>query len=90
VIGLHGGYAFSPRVSLGGRGQIFGLEVGRYSGVLFDLFASLQYDFSPHLGLALGYQFYDASGDVEGENVEFLGEMDFTYHGPTLAAIARF
>lgn len=90
VIGLHGGYAFSPRVSLNGRGQVFALEVGRYSGVLFDLFASLQYDFSPHLGLALGYQLYDANGSVQGEDVDFEGEMDFVYYGPTLSAIARF
>jgi hypothetical protein len=90
VFGLHGGYAFSPVISAWGRGQLFAISIDRYSGALLDLYGGLQYDFSPHFGIAGGYQFYHVDVDVEGERGQFVGKVKFDYQGPLLAAVLRF
>jgi hypothetical protein len=90
VVGLHGGYAFSPVVSAWGRSQLFSLSIDRYSGTLLDLYGGLQYDFTPNLGIAGGFQYYHVDVDVEGERGEFVGKMNFDYIGPTLSGVVRF
>jgi hypothetical protein len=90
VLGLHGGYAFAPNISFGGRTQLFALSIDRYSGTLIDLYGALQYDFSPHFGISAGYQYYHVDVDVEGENLDFVGTVKFDYQGPTLTAVLRF
>jgi hypothetical protein len=82
LIGLRGHYDLSHKVFVAGTGAVGGFGVG--SDFMWDVAASIGYNFNDHFSGSLGYRAlgvnYSNNGDV----------VDITSHGPVIALTGRF
>jgi hypothetical protein len=88
VLGLRGLWVFPYDLSLDVSGQWFALSVNEYSGNLQDYRATLTWQPKPWLGIGLGYDWFQAHGDVDSS--DFKGNLDWTFQGPMLYYSASF
>ena len=86
-------YAFSDKwlldLGLGWLDVEFDLkDDGRFEGRIISLNADLRWQTWDHLGFVLGYRSFDV--DVEAEDSDFNGDLEYDYRGPFLGVSAYF
>lgn len=87
TIGLHGTYAFTPKLHLRGFFQWFALEYDKYDGSLFNASAALDYYAFDNFGIGIGYSLYDYDLKVDDTvNLKF----DYEFKGPMAYANLYF
>jgi hypothetical protein len=82
VLGLRGLWALPYDLSLDLSGQWFSATIGDYSGNLQDYRATLTWQPKTWLGIGLGYDWFQAHGDVDAS--DFKGNLDWTFQGPMI------
>jgi hypothetical protein len=82
VLGLRGLWALPYDLSLDVSGQWFSASIGEYSGNLQDYRATLTWQPKTWLGIGLGYDWFQAHGDVDAS--AFKGNLDWTFQGPMI------
>ena len=82
VLGLRGLWALPYGLSLDVSGQWFSATIGDYSGNLQDYRATLTWQPQTWLGIGLGYDWFQAHGDVDASDFE--GNLDWTFQGPMI------
>jgi hypothetical protein len=82
VLGLRGLWALPYDLSLDVSGQWFSASIGEYSGNLQNYRATLTWQPKTWLGIGLGYDWFQAHGDVDASN--YKGDLDWTFQGPMI------
>jgi len=82
VVGLRGQYDLSERWSLRGSAEIFAIEYGDFSGSLYDLYASVDYQVTDHVALGAGVNLVNINVGVNKPNLD--GDLDWRYDGGLL------
>ena len=82
VIGLRGQYDLSEKWSLRGSAEIFAIEYGDYSGSLYDVYASVDYQVTEHVALGAGLNLVNINVGVDKSNLA--GDLDWRYDGGLL------
>jgi len=82
VLGLRGQYDFSERWSLRASAEIFAIEYGDFSGSLYDVFASVDYQITDHVALGAGINVVNINVGVSKPNLD--GDLDWRYDGGLL------
>ena len=88
TLGLYGAYAFTPKWLLSGRVDYFSLQYEQYDGSLINFTAGIDYRFSRHFGVGLGYRYVDY--DVNVTKTNFTGNISYKFSGPMLYATMSF
>jgi len=92
VLGLRFDYHFTPRWSAGLLGEAFALNIDAdtvgYSGTLINARLSTEYWIFKNVGLGAAANWYSLDVDVEDGN--WLGTLDYQYLGPQIYLMARF
>lgn len=83
-------YYFAPteKWSFSARLDWFGITVGDYSGLLWDIGPAVRYQFSKTFAVALDYRYFKLDADVDKE--KWNGSFDMSFNGPTLGVFANF
>jgi len=84
----YGAYAITPKLSLEGSVGWFGLNYDQYDGNLVTVAANLEYRFTDHLGVGLGYNYVDMDLSVDKSSRK--DKYDLSYKGPMLYVSAGF
>jgi hypothetical protein len=79
TLGLRGDIGLWPRITLRASGDVFFIEVGDYSGELYDLLVALEYDVFEHVGVGLGYNYADLGVSANRDAGEI--DLDVAYDG---------
>ena len=79
VLGLTGAYAFTPKLVLRSNAGVFALKIDKYDGALVNFDLDLEYNLWKYVGFGIGYNFFTMDLEVEEDN--FNGKVDYTYHG---------
>ena len=87
-IGGYGAYAFSPKLIVMGRVDWFSASIGDYSGSLVSMAADIQYQLFENIGVGVGYQYL--SVDISVDKTDWVGDADYSYHGPKLYMTINF
>jgi hypothetical protein len=82
VFGLRGQYDFSEKWSLRGSAEIFALEYGDFSGSLYDVNASLDYQLTNRVAVGVGINSVKINVGVSKPNID--GDLDWRYDGGLL------
>jgi hypothetical protein len=82
VLGLRGLWVLPYDLSLDVSGQWFSLSIDEYDGNLQDYRATLTWQPNRWLGIGVGYDWFQAHGDVDASN--FKGDLDWTFQGPMI------
>jgi len=82
VLGLRGQYDISEKWSLRGSAEIFALEYGDFSGSLYDVYASVDYQITDHVALGAGINLVNINVGVTKPNLD--GDLDWRYDGGLL------
>jgi hypothetical protein len=82
VVGLRGQYDLSERWSLRGSAEIFAIEYGDFSGSLYDLYASVDYQVTDHVALGAGVNLVNINVGISKPNLD--GDLDWRYDGGLL------
>jgi hypothetical protein len=82
VLGLRGQYDFSERWSLRASAEIFAIEYGYFSGSLYDVFTSVDYQITDHVALGAGINVVNINVGVSKPNLD--GDLDWRYDGGLL------
>ena len=88
VIGLRGEYRLSDKWALRASGEFFALEYEDIDGSLVDLYAGIDYRFTRHFAMGLGYNSVTIEVKASGDNVT--GNIDWQYAGALLYAKLDF
>jgi hypothetical protein len=73
---------FGPRWRMLVMQQLFGLDIGDYSGKLENTRLLAEFDITSHFGIGGGFERFNF--EVNAESDEFLGELDSSYSAFTL------
>jgi len=74
-------YAFTRRW-IGRAGiDVFKLEVDNFGGSLIDFRTTLDYRFTDHFSLGVGWQYIDIEADLDKSRSGWRGELDWETHG---------
>lgn len=87
-IGIWGTYAPFPKWTFAARIDWFYISVDEYSGGLWDIAPSINYQVFKNIGVNLAYHYFDLKLDVEKKRVN--GNFDLTFHGPSLSVFTNF
>ena len=82
-----GAYAITPKLAVTGSVGWFGLSYNDYSGNLVTLAANLEYRFTDHVGIGVGYNYLDMDLTVDKSRKN---KYDIEYKGPVLYLSAGF
>lgn len=82
VIGLRGQYDFAEKWSLRGSAEIFAFDSGDFSGSLYDLYASI--DYQAFQNVAIGVGINSVRFDLDVTKTNFNGKLDWRYDGGLL------
>lgn len=82
VLGARGLWRLRDDLYLDVLGQAFSLSIDDYDGRILNLRAFLIWQWHPRLGLGVGYDWFDV--DIDGEEDDFRGTLDWTYEGPQI------
>lgn len=92
VIGLRFDYHFTPKWSAGLLGEFFWLNIGsdtfKFSGSLANIRLSTEYWFFNNVGLGAALNWFDLNVDVEDD--DWKGKLDYNYWGPHIYVTVRF
>ena len=88
TIGLYGAYAFTPKWLLSGRLDYFSLDYEDYEGRLVNFTAGVDYRFSRHFGIGLGFRHVDY--DVTLTKTHYNGGIQYKFNGPVFYAVTSF
>jgi len=66
----------------------FGITVGDYSGYMWDIGPSVNYQFHKNIGVGINYRYFDAGLRVE--KTDWDGRVSLVFHGPLLTVHANF
>jgi opacity protein-like surface antigen len=83
-----GTYAFTPKLFLEGSGGWFGLDYNDYSGNLWVLTANLEYRVTDHVGVGVGYNYFDMDLTIDKSSRK--DKYDLKYKGPLVYVSAGF
>tara|TARA_B100000809_G_C14992922_1_gene478690 strand:- start:121 stop:1011 length:891 start_codon:yes stop_codon:yes gene_type:complete len=81
-------YAPHPKWMLTARVDWFSIEIGEYSGGLWDLGAGVNYQFHSNIGVGLNYRYFDFTAKVDKTNWD--GEFSLNFQGPLLTVNVNF
>lgn len=87
-IGAQTSYRIGKRFGFSGLISLFFLTFDDVSGSMHTLGAQMDYYVSPWLNLGLGYYWFDLN--IEAEDTQFTGILDYTYQGPYLQLGFKF
>jgi len=87
-IGIWYIYAPTAKLSLMGRLDWFGITIGEYSGSLWNLGPSINYQVFKNIGIGAGYRYFKASAKVDKPNWD--GKFSVTYKGPIISLSGNF
>lgn len=82
VVGLRGEYHLSERWLLRGSAELFAFEYNDFDGALYDVFAGLDYSFNDTVALGLGVN--SVQFDLDFDDDQFTGNLDWAYAGAML------
>ncbi|MCH5374281.1 MAG: porin family protein [Planctomycetes bacterium] len=82
VLGLRGQYDLSERWSLRGSAEVFAFEYGDFSGSMYDLIASVDYQVTNHVALGAGIDVVNMNVGISKPNLD--GDLDWRYDGGLL------
>lgn len=88
LLGLRFAYNFTPRLSLNMKARYFDVDLSDVEGSMINFLAGLRFDLFKHLGVGIGYEYFDV--DATSENVDFPGLIQFKYEGPKVFMTAQF
>jgi len=88
VFGLRGIWRFANKWYFDGHAQFFALEFDQYDGSLIDAQAAVIWQALRHVGVGLGYNYFDTRVDVDGDRLD--GRLEWQYGGLMLFARASF
>ena len=81
-------YSFSKKFSGALRVDWFALKINEYSGSLWDVSPTLNFQAFDHLGFFLGYNFFDFY--FKFDDNEWKGTFEALYKGPTIGITSNF
>jgi len=87
-IGVWYFYAPNAKWMFTARVDWFGITVGDYSGNLWNLGPSANYQFHKNIGVGLNYGYFDV--DLIVDKTDWDGRVIFVYHGPVFTVNANF
>jgi hypothetical protein len=82
-------YEFTPKLAGQLAVLLFALDIGDYSGSLFEADAFMAYQLSKHFGIGGGLKYFNLNFEANtsrGGSVEY----DYEFFGPTIFGYARF
>jgi hypothetical protein len=82
VFGVRGLWRWRDDLYFDLLAQAFSLSVDEYDGRILNLRGFLIWQWTPQLGLGIGYDWFDV--DIDGEEDDFRGTLDWTYEGPQI------
>jgi Outer membrane protein beta-barrel domain len=88
TIGLYGSYFLMPEVQLRARVDYLSLEYKDYDGRLTNWMAAVDWRFHKNVAVGVGYRYVDYK--LESTKSDFLGEVKYTFKGPTIFINAGF
>ena len=88
TVGIYGSYALSPRWLLSGRVDYFSLDYDEYDGSLVNTQVGIDYRFTRHFGIGLGYRYIDY--DLTVTKPRFNGGVEYKFSGPMLYLVGSF
>jgi hypothetical protein len=88
VIGLSGTWSLAHDLWLDASAQFFALSIDEYDGYIHSYRASLTWQPRPWFGIGAGYSLFELDVEVENENLN--GVLDWTYAGPMVFYRASF
>jgi hypothetical protein len=88
LIGLRAAYNFTSWMSLDLKGRYFGANIADVDGSMTNLLAGLQFSPFEHLGLGIGYEYFEI--DITSENPDLPGKFLIEYSGPKLYMTLQF
>jgi hypothetical protein len=83
-------YQYSPSRDwlINARIDWISAKVGKIDGTLWNTTVGVAYQFSRHVGVSLGYQYFNLKATVDNSNWE--GGADMRYSGPLLAVTGNW
>lgn len=81
-------YAPTAKLSLMGRLDWFGITVGEYSGSLWNIGPSINYQIFKNIGVGVGYRYFKATAKVDKPDWD--GKFSMTYKGPLISISGNF
>jgi hypothetical protein len=91
LLGLRYDYAFTSRWRLLTHAEYFALKIGgstTYKGSMLNLRAGTEYDIFKNVALGVSYTFF--SMDVDADDSDWRGTINYKYYGPALYVVAQF
>lgn len=88
TIGVFGAYAFTPKWLVSGRIDYFTLDWDQYDGSFTNVQASVDYRFTRHFGVGLGYRYVNYN--LESSDDSWNGEIEYKFSGPQLYLTGSF
>ena len=88
TVGLYGAYAFTPKWLVSARFDYFSLNYNEYYGELTNFTLGVDYRFSRHFGVGLGYRHVDY--ELNSTKPRFTGHVNYQMSGPVLYLSASF
>ena len=88
TVGLYGTYKLSQQFQVRGRLDYLSLDYGDYGGSLVNSLVALDWRFSRNWGAGFGYRYVDYK--LEATSSKLVGEINYTFKGPTLFVTAGF
>jgi hypothetical protein len=79
LLGLTGGYAFTPKLVLRSNVGVFALKIADFKGSLVNFDLDLEYNAWKYVGFGIGYNFFRMNLDVEAD--KFHGSATYRYNG---------
>ncbi|QAA80413.1 hypothetical protein EI546_01110 [Aequorivita sp. H23M31] len=87
-IGIWFIYAPIQKLSLTTKLDWFGIKIDNFSGVLWDISPTINYQAFRNLGISAGYKFLDFG--VEVDKNKWQGNIDLQFQGPTVSVFGNF
>lgn len=87
-IGIWGTYVPFPKWTFAARVDWFYISIDEYSGGLWDIAPSVNYQVFKNVGVNLAYHYFDLKLDVEKQRVD--GNFDLSFRGPSLSVYGNF
>jgi len=91
LLGLRYDYAFTPKWRLLTHAEYFALKIGgstTYKGSMLNLRAATEYDILRNIALGVSYTYF--AMDVDADDSDWHGRIDYKYYGPAIYVVAQF
>ena len=88
TIGVYGAHAFTPRWLVSGRVDYFTLDYDEYDGSLTNAQLQVDYRFTRHFGVGVGYRYVRYDLDVTDSS--WNGSVEYKFQGPMIFGVASF